>query len=334
MLPRDGRLAIITGGWGPERHENLGGAESVAASLTDAGFNVTVIDVRTPSMLASLPANVDFAFLAHTEELPSIPILDHMGVPHSGPSWTTAAATYDKSITYHAAGDLGLRIPDQLSVEAALSEFALGNAVVSKPARCGSSIGVGYSADGPSLFANLEAAASAAGPSPLLIERYVGGPEYTVACLGRRIVGVLEATYAGHILDAESKNFIQCSYQLVEHDRLDHLASSISALSEALGLTCFWRADFREDEGTLVLLDVNALPYLGAPPDGMVASLLHGIGIGHVDFLERVARCPHERGRGQSRRNSSSATPQSSSSRVTSDSSRRSVSHSTRRSTS
>ncbi|HEY8189371.1 MAG TPA: D-alanine--D-alanine ligase, partial [Micavibrio sp.] len=58
------KVALLTGGWSAEREVSLTKGRSVEAGLKEAGYDVTVIDVRKdlPALIAALTPKPDVAF--------------------------------------------------------------------------------------------------------------------------------------------------------------------------------------------------------------------------------------------------------------------------------
>jgi D-alanine-D-alanine ligase len=280
-------INILTGGWGPERRENLSAGTGVRDTLDQAGAHAVLIDVRTPADLSAVGEGCTAAILAHTEELPTIPILEFGNVAHTGPSWATALATYDKAITHHLALAVGIRTPVLLKRDDARLSLRTGTTVVVKPRAGGSSVGLHHVLEERDLDAACRAATELGREE--LIQPYVGGDELTVAAYGSRVVSIIRIMHPGSVFDATAKIRLLATYQPVSQEfsasDLADVQHRIARLATAAGLTGFWRADFRVLQGEWWLLDVNALPYLGAPDAGMIHTILQECGLSHLDFL-------------------------------------------------
>ena len=293
------RASVVTGGWGPERNENLVGARTVLKCLQANNWNASILDVRSPVDLNILSTEEfrsnSLAFLCHTEELPTIQILDAGGVRHSGgAAWTSVSASYDKALTYSIAKAADVPVPsgrvtmhskDQLPV------LNLNWPVVVKPNRCGSSIGVSY----VSSSTNLEEAVAYAFSydSAVVIEEYLPGNEYTVAAFGGEIFSILKVDSApAKICDEDSKRCLRTNYSpvkpsvAVDYETLQKYTRSLAA---EFGIFGFWRADYRVGRSQVRLLDLNLLPFLGRTPRGLVDSLIQDRGISYYKFLLMVA---------------------------------------------
>ena len=285
---------VLTGGWGPEREENLAGGLSVYRCLTESRRPVTLLDIREPIDLYTLhdcaPA---FAFLAHTEELPTIPILDFLGIPHSGPHWCSTALSYDKALSNALCRGAKIRVPDSVEVRHDADRNALTNIprAVVKPRRCGSSLGITVGTTQDSVKAAIERAFVY--DSRALVEEYLTGLELTVGAIGSEIHSVVSVVTPGRLIfDNQAKKEVEVEYSTVTKDLPAQVLSTIvdwtTKLAELFDVASFWRADYRFGPDGLYVLDINLLPYLGYAKHGLIDIMCQDNRETYLEFLTRT----------------------------------------------
>ena len=93
-------VAVLYGGWGPERSECLTAYETVRAALEWHAHPFLAIDIGDPEDLCRITDTITGqpALLVLTEECPVQPILDYHGISYNGPNANVNLAFYDKRI--------------------------------------------------------------------------------------------------------------------------------------------------------------------------------------------------------------------------------------------
>lgn len=218
------------------------------------------------------------------QELHVPALLEMLDIPYSGAAPAALALCYNKSIvravaqsieipvpleTYHHPGDQAATLP---SIFPAILKPNLGD----------SSIGITQEAvvyDSESLVAHLDHLKCTLPNTPILIQEYLTGIEYSVGVIGNpggfTVLPILVVDYSQlpkglpHILGYESKwhpsspywntiRYVQADLD-VETERL--LIDYSTLLFERLNCRDYARFDFRADEnGTIKLLEVNPNP--------------------------------------------------------------------------
>jgi D-alanine-D-alanine ligase len=289
------RALVVTGGWGPEREESLSAGASVYECLLGMGRSVELLDIASPSDMSRLDGlDVDFAFLAHTEDIPTIPLLDHRRVPHSGPNWCAASMSYDKVIAYAVCESLDIPVPSFKEVREGEDVACQDHTEsVVKPRRGGSSLGVALGVSREEVALAIEAALVY--DSVALVEEFLDGVELTVGAFGGSTYSIVQIEVSdGPIFGYEAKSTLSVDYRPITRDAPTRtravLADWTERLARCLDVSSFWRADYRFSGDRLNLLDINLLPYLGCSSDGLVGAMCTDNGEGYSDFLTRVER--------------------------------------------
>jgi D-alanine-D-alanine ligase len=306
------RVAVLKGGWSPEREVSLVTGRECAAGLRSAGYDVTEIDVTRdlPALIEALrPARGDgpeVVFNALHGKLGEDGcvqgVLDILRVPYTHSGVLPSAVAMDKPLSRHIFNSLGMRCADGMVIErrSLLSGDPMPRPYVVKPIDQGSSIGVHIVREGGNLAAVEQAEAKFG--DRVLIERYVPGRELTVAVLGDRALTVTELRPTVAFYDYEAKYTEGVTQHLVPapipdavRDLAMHWALTAHRTLGCAGLT---RCDFRWDDskpGTegLVILELNTQP--GMTPLSLAPEQAKWAGIDFpqlVAWMVENARCP------------------------------------------
>lgn len=196
-------IAVLMGGWSPEREVSLVSGQAVAHALTEMGYAVTAIDVSKD--LGHL-----FNALTHTKHPRPVDVifnalhgvggedgviqgaLEVLGVPYTHSGVMASALAMHKPaarILFQAAG---LRIADGrvISVEDLRGADPLPCPYVVKPLNQGSSVGVTIVHTSADRTAALQGLSNE--DTEILVETYIPGREIQVAIMGDRAIGAIE----------------------------------------------------------------------------------------------------------------------------------------------
>ena len=273
------RVAVLMGGWSPEREVSLVSGKACAEGLREGGHEVVEYDVKR-----DLRALVDFLRPAagggpdvvfnalhgrYGEDGCIQGVLEIMRVPYTHSGVLASAIAMDKPLARHIFASLGLRVAEGKVIER--RSLASGDPMlrpyVVKPIDQGSSIGVHIVREGDNLAA-VEAAEAAFGER-VLIEKFVPGRELTVAVMGDKPVAVTELRPRTRFYDYEAKYTDGITEHLVPapipEDVYEAAKKWALAAYQELGCNGLARADFRWDDskpGTsgLVILELNTQP--------------------------------------------------------------------------
>jgi D-alanine--(R)-lactate ligase len=200
-------------------------------------------------------------------------LLELSGIPYVGCDIPSSAICMDKALAYVVARSAGIDTPEFSVVNGADTprpdEFAYP--VFVKPARSGSSFGVTKVARGEELIAAIAAARHY--DCKVLIEHTVVGTEVGCAVLGNGadlVVGEVDQITLSHGIfrihqeaepEKRSENaVITVPVDLPEEERR-RIQRTATSIYTALGCKGLARVDmFRQDDGRIVLNEVNTLP--------------------------------------------------------------------------
>jgi len=272
-------VAVLMGGWSPEREVSLVSGRACAEGLREGGHTVIEYDVRR-----DLRALVDFlrpaagggpdvAFNAmhgkYGEDGCIQGVLEILGVPYTHSGVLASAIAMDKPMSRHVFTSIGIRVAPGKVVER--RTLAAGDPMprpyVVKPIDQGSSVGVHIVREGDNLAA-VEAAEAQYGEK-VLIEKFVPGRELTVAVMDDKAVAVTELRPRTRFYDYEAKYTDGVTEHLIPApipaEVYEQARQWALMAHQALGCTGLSRADMRWDEsmpGTsgLVVLELNTQP--------------------------------------------------------------------------
>ncbi len=270
------RIAVVKGGWSPEREVSLVSGAEAAKALDAAGYEAVEIDAGHDLAAQLADARPDAVFNAlhgqWGEDGCVQGLLEIMQIPYTHSGVLASSLAMDKQRAKAVFDGAGIRTPHGLIVS---REEAAGGAVmpapyVIKPNNQGSSVGVFIIRDGDNRSAEALLDPEWALGDDVLVEAFVPGRELTVAVMGGKPLCVteilpqtefydFEAKYAAggsrHVLPAELPADI--TTRALEVARQAHVALGCRGLS---------RADFRYDESQgdegLYCLEVNTQPGL------------------------------------------------------------------------
>ena len=292
-------VAVLMGGWSPEREVSLSSGYECAKALADRGYAVRVIDVRRdlPKLLRALEPCPDVIFNAlhgiGGEDGTIQGVFEMLQIPYTHSGVLPSSVAMHKPTAKSIFRAVGLPVVDGLVARP--EELALHDPMpapfVVKPTNQGSSVGVRIVRVNDNSWR--EEVTDWCFGSELMVERFVPGRELTVAVMGDRALGVCEIVPRGSFYDYTAKYAVGGS---------DHLtpAPVPAAVYEraldvglrahrALGCRGVTRADLRYDDTAdepegLYLLEVNTQP--GMTPTSLVPDIARHVGI---EFDELVA---------------------------------------------
>lgn len=291
-------VAVVMGGWSPEREVSLSSGRECAKALADRGYKVRVIDVGRdlPALLRALEPRPDVIFNAlhgvGGEDGTIQGVFEMLGVPYTHSGVLASALAMHKPTAKAIFRDAGLPVAE--GVVARPEELAERDPIpapfVVKPTNQGSSVGVRIVRVNDNSWR--EEVTGWSFGSEALVERFVPGRELTVAVMGDRALGVCEIVPRGSFYDYAAK------YAAGGSDHLTPAPIPAAIYQEALeiglrahqalGCRGVSRADLRYDDtpgghGGLYLLEVNTQP--GMTPTSLVPDIARHVGIGFDELV-------------------------------------------------
>ncbi|WP_336657899.1 D-alanine--D-alanine ligase [Enterobacter asburiae] len=272
------KIAVLSGGTSAEREVSLNSGAAVLAGLREGGVNAHLVDPKEVDVTQLKAMGFDKVFIAlhgrGGEDGTLQGLLDLIGMPYTGSGVMASAISMDKlrsKLLWQGAGlpvapwvaltrrEFELGLPD--SVNTRIAE--LGLPVIVKPSREGSSVGMSKVDKADDLSSALALAFQH--DEEVLIEKWLSGPEFTVAMLGEEILPSIRIQPAGTFYDYEAKYlsdetqyFCPCG---LEAEREADLQSLVLKAWHVLGCQGWGRIDVMQDsDGQFYLLEANTSP--------------------------------------------------------------------------
>ena len=292
-------VAVLMGGWSPEREVSLSSGYECAKALADRGYAVRVIDAcrDLPTLLHALEPCPDVIFNAlhgvGGEDGTIQAVFEMLRIPYTHSGVLASAVAMHKPTAKSIFRAVGLPVVD--GVVARLEELALRDPIptpfVVKPTNQGSSVGVRIVRVNDNSWR--EEVTGWRFGKELLVERFVPGRELTVAVMGDRALGVCEIVPRGSFYDYTAKYAVGGSDHLtpapIPAEVYERALDIALRAHRALGCRGVTRSDLRYDDTTeelagLYLLELNTQP--GMTPTSLVPDIARHVGI---EFDELVA---------------------------------------------
>lgn len=302
------KILVLLGGSSAEREVSLSSGGRVAAALRERGHTVTEADPHGDA-LAVLPAAraADVVWMAlhggAGEDGTIQAMFDLAGVVYSGSGHLGSALAMDKDLSKHLFRAAGVPTADWRMVTPAMpsamwraEKFAtetfatLGNPVVVKPSKQGSTVGLSIVKAPGDLAAAIDEAFRY--DDEVMLEGFVPGRELTVGVLGEVALPVGEIIPKHEIYDYECKYVPGMAEEIFPAEIPDAVRDEAQRLSlvacAALKVSGCARVDYRlHPDGTLYCLEVNTLP--GMTGTSLVPQAAMAAGISFPELCERIA---------------------------------------------
>ena len=266
-----GKVAVLMGGWSAEREISLQSGTAVLQALVRSGVDAVGIDVDRDILVRLSRESFDRAFVAlhgrGGEDGTIQGALETLGLPYTGSGVLASALGMDKRRTKLVWAGAGIPTPPHVTVtrESDLDsvEERIGFPVMVKPAHEGSSIGMGRADDLPQLRQAWKRASEF--DAEVIVERWINGPEFTVAILGSQPLPMIRLETPRGFYDYEAKYHDEGTQYICPCG----LEAGQEGALQALGLRAFhevgaagWgRVDLICDErGQAWFLEVNTVP--------------------------------------------------------------------------
>jgi len=272
-------VAVLMGGWSPEREVSLVSGKACAEGLREGGHTVIEYDVKrdlralVDFLRPAVGGGPDVVFNAlhgkYGEDGCIQGVLEIMKVPYTHSGVLASAIAMDKPMSRHVFTSIGIRVALGKVVErrSLASGDPMPRPYVVKPIDQGSSVGVHIVREGDNLAA-VEVAEAQFGKR-VLVEKFVPGRELTVAIMGDKAVAVTELRprtrfydYEAKYTDGVTEHLIPAPIPAEVYEKAKEWALMAH---QALGCNGLARADLRWDDskpGTegLVVLELNTQP--------------------------------------------------------------------------
>ncbi|MES3522048.1 D-alanine--D-alanine ligase [Enterobacter asburiae] len=298
------KIAVLSGGTSAEREVSLNSGAAVLAGLREAGVNAHLVDPKEVDVTQLKAMGFDKVFIAlhgrGGEDGTLQGLLDLIGMPYTGSGVMASAISMDKlrsKLLWQGAGlpvapwvaltrrEFELGLPD--SVNTRIAE--LGLPVIVKPSREGSSVGMSKVEKAEDLSSALALAFQHG--EEVLVEKWLSGPEFTVAMLGEEILPSIRIQPAGTFYDYEAKYlsdetqyFCPCG---LEAECEADLQSLVLKAWHILGCQGWGRIDVMQDsDGQFYLLEANTSP--GMTSHSLVPMAARQAGMSFSQLVVRI----------------------------------------------
>jgi D-alanine-D-alanine ligase len=296
-------VAVVMGGWSPEREVSLSSGRECAKALVDRGYAVRGIDVGRdlPALMRALDPRPDLIFNAlhgvGGEDGTVQGVFEMLGIPYTHSGVLASAMAMHKPTAKAVFRDAGLPVAEGVvaSRETLVESDPMPAPFVVKPTNQGSSVGVRIVRIGDNSWR--EEVREWCYGDELLVERFVPGRELTVAVMGDRALGACEIVPRGSFYDYTAKYSAGGSDHLtpapVPPAVYEQALDIDLRAHRALGCRGVSRADLRYDDtqggdtsggcGRLYLLELNTQP--GMTPTSLVPDIARHVGIGFDELV-------------------------------------------------
>ncbi|MFP9231010.1 D-alanine--D-alanine ligase [Pectobacterium cacticida] len=289
------KVAVLLGGTSAERDVSLLSGQAVLAGLKEAGIDAYAVDPRDFCVTTLKEQGFSTVFIAlhgrGGEDGTLQGVLEFLGLPYTGSGVMASALTMDKLRTKQVWQAVGLPVSpyvaldrrqySQTTIDTLLARFThLGLPLIVKPSREGSSVGMSK----VDTFSELPAALEEAfrHDDDVLVEKWLSGPEYTVAILGDEVLPSIRIQPAGTFYDYEAKYLSDDTQYFCPSGLPDEQERSLADLAiaayRAVGCRGWGRVDFMQDnDGVFYLLEVNTSPGMTNHSLVPMAARQHGL---------------------------------------------------------
>lgn len=298
------KVAVLLGGTSAEREVSLNSGAAVLVGLREGGVDAHGVDPRDVDVTRLKEMGFSKAFIAlhgrGGEDGTLQGLLELIDMPYTGSGVMASAISMDKLRSKLLWQGAGLPVAPWVALER--SEFesglsfddiqridGLGLPVIVKPSREGSSVGMSKVDKSEDLHAALALAFQH--DDEVLIEKWLSGPEFTVAMLGNEILPSIRIQPAGIFYDYEAKYLSDetkyfCPSGL-EVEREAALQSLVLKAWRLLGCRGWGRIDAMLDsDGQFYLLEANTSP--GMTSHSLVPMAARQAGLSFSQLVVRI----------------------------------------------
>jgi D-alanine-D-alanine ligase len=293
-LPK--KIAVLMGGPGAEREVSLATGRGVTKALRSLGAEVVEIDVRDENF--QLPRDVDLAFITvhgtFGEDGQIQKILERRRIAYTGDGVSASEIAFDKIRTKEKFLEHGVTTPLWEVIHAG-QRPTIPLPIVVKPARQGSTVGVGIVKNENDLESAIGEASKY--DRELLIEKFVSGRELTISILGDQALPILEIIPKGGFYDFNNKYpFLNpqagggadhvCPANIDAEKTVEIQELALRAF-RAAGLQVYARVDaILSATGQPYILEINTIP--GMTEASLLPEAAAAAGIGYADLCARI----------------------------------------------
>lgn len=298
------KIAVLLGGTSAEREVSLNSGAAVLAGLREAGVDAYAVDPRDEDITLLKSKGFKKVFIAlhgrGGEDGTLQGLLELTGIPYTGSGVMASAISMDKlrsKLLWQGAGLpvapwvalTRAQFSQGLSAEDSQRIAALGLPLIVKPSREGSSVGMSKVSESRALDAALALAFQH--DDEVLIEKWLSGPEFTVAVVGEEILPSIRIQPAGTFYDYEAKYLSDETKYFCpgceDPQREEEMKALVLKAWNILGCSGWGRIDVMQDEdGQLYLLEANTSP--GMTSHSLVPMAARQAGMSFSQLVVRI----------------------------------------------
>ncbi len=306
MTAKKLRIALLAGGKSGERQVSLKGAAEVIKALAPDKYEVKQYDPAADlAQLAADSGKLDAAFILlhglYGEDGTMQGFLDLLGVPYQGSGVLGSAIAMDKDLSKILYQNNGLTVPDWImlkkdapqspDIDNILQKIDLP--LVVKPARQGSSLGMGIARTEEELAAAIQKAFQY--DNEVMLEQYINGREITVGVLGNDTLTALPLV---EIIPNEQYDFFdyEAKYQPGATREVcpAEFDEKLTARAQQYGLTAhralrlrgYSRTDMIVGNDNIYILETNTIP--GMTPTSLLPQAAAAAGLSFSALLDKL----------------------------------------------
>ena len=294
------KIAVLLGGTSAEREVSLNSGAAVLAGLREGGIDAYPVDPKEVDVTQLKSMGFQKVFIAlhgrGGEDGTLQGMLELMGLPYTGSGVMASALSMDKLRSKLLWQGAGLPVAPWVALTRAefekglsdkqLAEIsALGLPVIVKPSREGSSVGMSKVVAENALQDALRLAFQH--DEEVLIEKWLSGPEFTVAILGEEILPSIRIQPSGTFYDYEAKYLSDETHYFcpagLEASQEANLQALVLKAWTTLGCKGWGRIDVMLDsDGQFYLLEANTSPGMTSHSLVPLAARLAGMSFSQV----------------------------------------------------
>ena len=289
------KIAVLLGGTSAERDVSLNSGAAVLAGLREGGVDAHPVDPKEVDVTLLKSMGFQKVFIAlhgrGGEDGTLQGLLELVGLPYTGSGVMASAISMDKLRSKLLWQGAGLPVAPWVALtrsqfEKGLDEelvkqiSALGLPLIVKPSREGSSVGMSKVSEYDALQ-----------DEEVLIEKWLSGPEFTVAILGEEILPAIRIQPAGTFYDYEAKYLSDETQYFcpagLESEQEDILQAVVLKAWTTLGCKGWGRIDVMLDnDGQFYLLEANTSP--GMTSHSLVPMAARQAGMSFSQLVVRI----------------------------------------------
>lgn len=297
-----GRVAVVMGGFSAEREISLLSGEAIYQGLKTSAIDAHKVIVERDIIRPILSRDFDFVFVAlhgrGGEDGMIQGALEAADIPYSGSGILASSLAMDKEKTKNIWQALQLPTPvsrvltqtnniNKKQAEQLINK--LGPVVFVKPTLEGSSVGMSKVNGVDDLLEAIKVAENF--NSPVMIEHFIDGEEYTVAVLDGKALPAIRLQTSREFYDYKAKYLSDKTEYLCPAGLTDEEEKELARLAEAayqsLNCKAWARIDvMRKSSGEWQLLEVNTVP--GMTEKSLVPMAAKQAGISFADLLVKI----------------------------------------------